>query len=433
MGGAVAAPLARDLTDPAENQAVLDGASALAAGETTDEELAPTHGDAVAAEAEAVCRSRARLIAAGDAVHLSVVWAMYGETSRMVTREENPFGEDFVRVKARQLDWLTAGTEVTWSIVAVDDGCADTPSSAELMRRIVETGGYPAEDHRGITVLRLADVLRDGPSVGPAFDRLTSPQQSRKGGSIVAGLAHALRATVAGRHVVAYTDADLSANLAQLGTLAARILEPNQNRDGPRVLAALGQRYGMPGAVLVKPDGPVSEPVSTGSKPDKLIVLFRHAVRATLIPDLAHVLDTQAGFKAFDAAALRAVLPEMSSFDETFDVELLIYLAQRYGPAAVAVEPIVFTEDFGATNFPSVDPGARHLAMIEQVVQVYDRLIAPTRPATGDAAALLALVRELDLPAYVRLIDALRAEDAGDATLFDRRWTAAHLRALLDA
>jgi hypothetical protein len=177
----------------------------------------------------------------------------------------------------------------------------------------------------------------------------------------------------------------------------------------------------------------VSEPVSTGSKPDKLIVLFRHAVRATLIPDLAHVLDTQAGFKAFDAAALRAVLPEMSSFDETFDVELLIYLAQRYGPAAVAVEPIVFTEDFGATNFPSVDPGARHLAMIEQVVQVYDRLIAPTRPATGDAAALLALVRELDLPAYVRLIDALRAEDAGDATLFDRRWTAAHLRALLDA
>ena len=63
------------------------------------------------------------------------------------------------------------------------------------------------------------------------------------------------------------------------------------------------QRYGMEGAVLVKADGPTSEPASTGGKPDKLIILFRHYVRAMLIPDLAHILDTQAGFKAFDAAA----------------------------------------------------------------------------------------------------------------------------------
>jgi hypothetical protein len=194
----------------------------------------------------------------------------------------------------------------------------------------------------------------------------------------------------------------------------------------------LGQRYGRPGAVLVKTNGPVQEPISTGGKPDKIIVLFRHAVRATLIPELAHIPDTQAGFKAFDAAALRTVLPTLSSFDETFDVELLIRLAQRYGAAAVAIEPIVFTEDFAATNFPSVDPGVRHLAMIEQVVELHDRLIAPTRPATGETAALLELVRGLDLQTYVRLIEALRAEDTGNETLFDRRWSAAHLRALLD-
>ncbi len=414
---------ARDLTDPTQNQAVLDGAGALAAGTATAAELARAHGPSVAVEAEAAGRSRARLLAVTEPVHLSVVWAMYGETGRIATRAEHPHGEDLVRVKARQLDWLTEGTTATWSVVAVDDGCPDEPSSAEAMAAVVAAEGHPASGHRSMTVLRLADVLAGGPPIGPAFDALTSPTQSRKGGSILAGLAHAVRAEPSGRHVVTYTDADLSSNLAQVGLLATPVLG--------NAVAALGQRYGMPGAVLVKADGPVREPESTGGKPDKVIVLFRHAVRAALIPSLAHVLDTQAGFKAFDAAALAPVLGAMSSFDETFDVELLIHLAQRYGADALAVEPVVFTEDFAATNFPSVDPGARHLAMIQQVVGVYDRLVAPVEPVTGEAAALLDLVRGLDVPDYVRLITALRAEDPGDPTLFDRRWPVAHLRELL--
>jgi hypothetical protein len=121
----------------------------------------------------------------------------------------------------------------------------------------------------------------------------------------------------------------------------------------------------------------------------------------------------------------------MASFNETFDVELLIRLAQRYGPASLAVEPIVFTEDFAATNFPSVDPGPRHLAMVQQVVELYERLVAPIAPVTGEAADLLTLIRTLGLDDYVTLIEHLRAEDAGDPTLFDRRWPVEHLRAIL--
>src|SRR5262249_21999166 len=148
----------------------------------------------------------------------------------------------------------------------------------------------------------------------------------------------------------------------------------------------LGQRYGIKGAVLVRADGPVTEPQSTGGKPDKIVILFRHFVRAMLIPRLSYVLDTQAGFKAFDAAALGPALRQMTFFNETFDVELLIHLAQRYGPQVLALEPVVFTEDFAATNFPSVDPGSRHLTMIHQVVELYDQLVAPTAPVTGEAA-----------------------------------------------
>src|SRR5262249_41585404 len=159
----------------------------------------------------------------------------------------------------------------------------DRPSSADLMTAIAAAEGYPGEGHRSVTVLRLAEVIASGPSISPAFGRLTSTEQSRKGGSILAGLAAAAatgpaRPGRAGRHVVCYTDADLSANLAQLGSLAAPVVA------GDQVVAGLGQRYGIEGAVLVRPDGPVTEPHSTGDKPDKIIILFRHFVRALLIP-----------------------------------------------------------------------------------------------------------------------------------------------------
>jgi hypothetical protein len=436
----------RDLTDSDQNQAVLDVASALADGRVAAGRAAGSHGPAVAAEAMAAARSRRRLGELTGPVHLTVVWAMYGETGRMVPRAAHPHGEDFVRAKVRQLDWLTGGLPgITWSIIAVDDGCPDRPSSADLMTGIAAAEGYPREGHRSVTVLRLAEVIAGDISISPAFDRLTSTEQSRKGGSILAGLAAAAgtgpaRAKGAGRHVVCYTDADLSANLAQLGSLAAPVVAGDtvagdtvagDTVAGDTVAGALGQRYGIEGAVLVRADGPVTEPHSTGDKPDKIIILFRHFVRAMLIPSLAHVLDTQAGFKAFDAAALAPVLPQMTSFNETFDVELLIHLAQRYGPQALAVEPIVFTEDFAATNFPSVDPGPRHLAMVQQVVELYERLVAPVAPVTGEAAGLLTLIRTLDLDDYVTLIERLRAEDAGDPTLFDRRWPVEHLRAIL--
>lgn len=429
----------RDLTDAAQNLAVLTTADALLAADPLPSDALPAGDEpsgsnpSVLAEARAAADSRRRLVdavAAGTGpVHLSVVFAMYGETGRIATPAEHPHGEDLVREKVRQLRWLTADLpEVTWSILACDDGCPDRPSSAAAMRGIIAAEGYPAVGPGGVDVIGLADIITgratlDTP-VSPAFTALTSTDQSRKGGSILAGLAAALdRAPADGRHIVCYTDADLSANLAQLGALAAPILTAG-------AAAGLGQRYGMDGAILIKAEGPTSEPHSTGDKPDKIIVLFRHFVRCLLIPDLAHVLDTQAGFKAFDAATIGPALAAVSSFNETFDVELLIAVAQRLGSGSLAAEPIVFTEDFAATNFPSVDPGPRHLAMVRQVVDLYDRLVAPIRPVVGEAADLLELLRTLDLDGYVRLIEALKARDPGDPTLFDRRWPVSDLRAI---
>ena len=52
--------------------------------------------------------------------------------------------------------------------------------------------------------------------------------------------------------------------------------------------------------------------------------------------------------------------------------------------------------------------------MVHQVVELYDRPVAPIAPVTGEAADLLTLIRTLDLDDYVTLIEHLRAEDRDD-------------------
>ena len=83
----------RDLTDSEQNQAVLDVASALVEGRVAAEGIAGRHGPAVAAEAVAAARSRRRLGELTGPIHLTVVWAMYGETGRMVPRARTRTGK----------------------------------------------------------------------------------------------------------------------------------------------------------------------------------------------------------------------------------------------------------------------------------------------------------------------------------------------------
>jgi hypothetical protein len=69
--------------------------------------------------------------------------------------------------------------------------------------------------------------------------------------------------------------------------------------------------------------------------------------------------------------------------------------------------------------------------MVHQVVELYDRLVAPITSVTGEAADLLTLIKTLDLHNYVTLIEDLHAEDQDDPTLFDRRWPVQHLHDIL--
>ncbi len=460
----------RDLTDRQQNRHVLHRASELLTTHGPEvvelDRMATVGGlsntDPLALEALRCARSRwviqqavenmsdaseAERSVSNPVAKLSVVWAMYRETARMSGSDG---GQDFIRMKIEQIRWLVADLGIAWHLIAVDDGCPDRPSSAEVARAIADDAMESSGIDERMSVLALADGI--GRSVSPEgvrldrlsteWGQLSSPKQSRKGGSILYGLWHAVND---GHdhdqrpHVVAYTDADLSANLAQLGLVAEPII-------AGRASTVAGQRYGLDGSVLVTAAGPKVEPASTGSKPDKMIVLFRHFVRCRLLPMIADVLDTQAAFKGFDARVLGNALRLMTSFDESFDVELLLRLTlDATDHAGVEVVPIVFVEDFAGSQFPTAiehdDAGSyavagpRHLDMIKQLLAVYEQVVARRIEPTAEAAQLAMWLRGLSVDEYAAIIRYLQDQDRRRARagrpdpMFEWRWTVEELTA----
>ena len=115
---------------------------------------------------------------------VAVIFAMWGEHHRLRPRSaDNPTGEDALRVKLDQLDWLLADTDVTWQLLPVDDGCPH--GSADIATEMA--GAAPPGRPRDL--LSLTDAL---PAAAGPLAGLASADDSRKGGALVLGALHAL-------------------------------------------------------------------------------------------------------------------------------------------------------------------------------------------------------------------------------------------------
>jgi hypothetical protein len=162
-----------------------------------------------------LARSRQLVAELGGGFHVSVVFALYKEHHRLRTRSEHEHGEDLLLRKIDQIEWLLADVpDSSWDMVVVDDGCPE--ESGRIAERILESE-YGGDD---VQVLFLERGIAAG---HPATRGLHSAEDSQKGGSIEYGIAVATEQSRP-RHVVAFTDADLSTHLGQLGLLAHPIL-----------------------------------------------------------------------------------------------------------------------------------------------------------------------------------------------------------------
>ena len=290
-----------DLTAADDHRRVRDLADQLLARPTAapDDQLRTLAADETepldARVAAMLARSKLALRRARPSGTIAVIFAMWGEHHRLRPRaDDNPTGEDALRVKLDQLDWLLADSDLTWQLLPVDDGCPH--GSASIASDMAAQ--HPLGDR--VTVLSRPDAL---PATAGPLAGLASADDSRKGGALILGAIHALAHDA---DAIVFTDADNSVDLGQLGLL----VEPWA--AGTPVV--LGDRKSG-GAVLVKQEdrwGPG-------------IVVLRHLQRMVGRSIFSRgILDTQAAFKLYDREATEAILDGASVYDFSVDTDWIL-------------------------------------------------------------------------------------------------------------
>ncbi len=295
-----------------------------------------------------LAKSKAALCADDSPLHVSIVFAMYKEHTRILPADQHPHGEDFVARKIAQLQWLFDGLDcASWSMWIVDDGC---PEHSGRLAQQVLSERFPDAP---VQVLFLEDAIRQGLDVAAP---LASTADSQKGGSVVYGMWTAAQKQHDG-HVIAFTDADLSTHLGQAGLLVHEL------RDGNR-LAAIGSRR-EPTSVVIKQG-------QRNTRGKLFIYLWK-----SLITPLNYITDTQCGFKAFTAETVRDIASGLIEKRFAFDIELLLKTELRRHDS-IAKVPISWIDSEAASTTTGLQP---YLSMLKSVVAMYRKYLPPSPDA----------------------------------------------------
>ena len=279
-------------------------------------------------------------------IHLAVIFAMWGEQNRLHPKStDNPHGEDSLRTKLAQLDWATQGTPVTWTLVAVDDGCPhDSGSIAQEIASV-----HPLGDH--VKVIFLSDAV---PTENGPLSNLASANDSRKGGAIIYGCMAALNHHA---DAIIYTDADNSVHLGQIGLLLRPYLAENYRM-------VLGNRK-HPEAVLVKQEG------RWGIGIKVLRHMQRMIGQAIFSRDTGRdIRDTQAAFKLYQSDLLVQIIANPTVYDFSFDTDWIL--------AAIAID-----EPFAKVPFAFIDSAAESVSITQGPMTTWETLLLGLRKAVA--------------------------------------------------
>ena len=265
-------------------------------------------------------------------LHVSLVLAMYNEHNRIRPKSnDNPNGEDFVRRKMKQMEWLLKDSPLNFNMILVDDGCPK--QSGEKAQEIIEKEGY-----KNVKVLYLDDGIKRQSVV---IKGLKSTSDSRKGGSIQYGMWHALEnySEVDKPHIVVYTDADMAAPVNEIGLLLGK--------QDDKTMLTIASRYDA-GGICRGPWGKNGE-VQGLTEFDRRMVGLRGLVFSKLFPQTGKITDTQCGLKAFNAKLLRQILLKTKVRTFSFDIELLVLAAST--DTAIAFAPIYWHHSSAESSF----------------------------------------------------------------------------------
>merc|ERR1719218_329536 len=387
------------------------------------------------------------------AFHIAVKFALYKEFNRILPKGEDkpgvshPNGEDFVRRKHKQMSWLFANkTDSSWSLLGVDDGCdgvdkssgANLEPSADLMEPIVKEMGYT-----NVTVHRLKDGIKSGKckEAGLDEDKLKSEawsdddklvKASQKAGAILYGLHLACeeaKANEGKKHLIAYTDSDLSTDLGLCGLNFDTILNGN-------VDCSVSQRFGQPFAVncsklLTDEEG---GGIGSGLARDSIVHLsLRHKLRQNLLPPLTLIIDTNCGHKCLSGEAALGAVSMVKDYKGSFDMDWLMCMgicSKKAGREPIGVTAIPWVASVGESNFwsaggaPDDDPCAKVrpwfkiFAAITEMNGWHSEKLAEVGLLTDECKAYVEWVKTLKVEDYKKLTDNI-LEKLGDGELVD--------------
>jgi len=392
-------PKGRDLTDPAQVKTMQDIADEIISEGVSVDELkqllfAQSKEYPVMFLSAVLMADSALKLRACSPHHLTIIHAMYNEQDRMKAKAECADGQDFIRVKVAQMSWLYdkyAPAGSSWNYIAVDDGCPN--DSGALFEAVVQKEGY-----KNVEVARLQTGIDEKI---PPFNQMSSPKDSRKGGSVLYGLHCAKNVAVGGkRHIAAYFDADLSADLGLCGLLVHPILV-----EGKKV--SVGQRYGCWGSFLALSTGADGHPVSLWNNTDCFRMMFRHFARGILMPALKGVYDTQCAFKAIEVDGLADIVKGINAFGSGFDMELLIVAARHYAKEAApfGLVPFLFIEDKEGSTMTSNEEAANKsfFNMLKEMIKIHESCFA-NHPMGDNEKAWIQYFRDIELEGYCKMI-----------------------------
>ena len=290
---------------------------------------------------------------------IGIVFAMWGEHNRLKPKtEDNPNGEDSLRVKLEQIAWATNNSPLDWTLYAVDDG--DPHNSGALAQEIASS--HPLGRH--VKVLHLADAV---PTDSGPLKKLASADDSRKGGAIIYG---AQKAIEDGCEVVIYTDADNSVHLGQIGLLLKPYLEEG-------IQAVWGDRKN-PKAVLVKQE----------ARWGIGIVLLRHMQRMIGQAIFSQgISDTQAAFKLYSSKILKDIIADPAVYDFSFDSDWILAVIAK-------------NEKFAKVPFAFIDSAAESASIAQGPMTTWETLLK----------GLLKSVRKHNIPHNLEMAKVLDEE-----------------------
>ncbi len=293
-------------------------------------------------------------------VHITVVFAVYKEHNRILTRKEHPNGENFLIRKIKQIEDLTGDFKnITWDMLVVDDGCSE--NSGKIAEEILKKEYF----RNNVKVLYLQDAINEKLKVA---EGLKTTDDSRKGGSILYGMWYASQQKRNGNHIICYTDADLSTHLGQLGLLAEPIIKEN-------MYAAIGSRREDRSVVIKKE--------ARNSRGKLFIYLWKRMIKR-----LNYITDTQCGFKAFRAEIIPDLVFNNIEKKFAFDIELLIK-ADILKRESIAKVPIAWIDSEAESTTTDLQP---YTDMLKSIAQMYFKYL----PANAVSHSFAYFVKSLN-------------------------------------